>query len=138
MSQKGVVLENHEIAAINSKMGEIGDYKDSLRRIMNRTNNMKYTSPDGVTYTGFVNIIKAQRQGLISSEILDHSKYGNVFNEIKLAYSQAKSYAEHQLQFGNDAEQEIWASIQERAYQEDRNDYNMKSENLNEVLNIAK
>jgi hypothetical protein len=136
MSQRGVVLENHEIAAINSKIGEMGIYQKKIREIMKDANRLEY---NGIK--GFTNIIRAQRQGLVSSEVLDTAKYANIYSRLKQAYAQAKRVAEDNLPA------EIRAGIREREYEKINADYNQKSGNLDqlyedagisETLNIAK
>ena len=97
LSQRGVLLENHEISAINSKIGEQGYYQKEINRIMKEADKLTYTGPDGTVYKGFVNIIRAQRRGFITSEILDTTKFATIFNQLTLAYSQAKRLAEDSL-----------------------------------------
>jgi len=116
MSIAGAVLENHEISLINSKMGELGTYKHEINQIMRDANNLEETLPDGTVVKGFVNILKAHRNGGISSERLDHTKYAQIFNRLNNAYSRAKSEAEEALRYGSHEEQQVWASIKEREY----------------------
>ncbi len=141
MSQRGVVLENHEIAAINSKMGEQGIYKKKINEIMKDANKLTYKAPDGTVYKGFQNIIQAQRRGWISSEILDSAKYANIFARLTLAYAESKRFAEDNL------DEPMRSGIREREYEKINADYNQKSGNLNqlyqdsglqETLNMAK
>ncbi len=141
MSQRGVILENHEITAINSKMGEQGAYKREINKIMKDAAKLTYTGPDGTVYKGFKDIIQAQRRGLISSEILDHTKYANIFNRLSKAYDKSKRLAENSL------DDPIRAGIRAREYAKINADYNTKTTNLdqlyddaglNKTLNIAK
>ncbi len=141
MSQRGVVLEDHEITAINSKMGEQGIYKKQINEIMKDANRLTYTDGNGNTYKGFKNIIQAQRRGLISSEILDHTKYANIFSRLSLAYSKCKRLAEDSLG------EPIRSGIRAREYSKINADYNTKTNRLNQLyedsglnktLNIAK
>ncbi len=141
MSQKGVVLENHEITAINSKIGEQGIYKQKIREIMKDANRLTHTAPDGTVYKGFQNIVRAQRRGLIPSEILDHTKYANIFARLTQAYSECKRLAENSL------DEPMRSGIRNREYEKINADYNQQSGNLNqlyedaglnETLNIAK
>ena len=141
MSQRGVVLENHEITAINSKMGEQGIYKEKINEIMKDANKLTYKAPNGKVYKGFQNIIQAQRRGFISSEILDSAKYSNIFARLTIAYAQSKRLAEDSL------DEPIRSGIREREYEKMNADYNQKSGNLNqlyedaglqETLNMAK
>ena len=141
MSQRGVILENHEITAINSKMGEQGAYKREINKIMKDAAKLTYTGPDGTVYKGFKDIIQAQRRGLISSEILDHTKYGNIFNRLSKAYDKSKRLAENSL------DEPIRSGIRAREYAKINADYNTKTTNLdqlyddaglNKTLNIAK
>ena len=92
MSQNGAALEPHEIAAIHSKMGEQGVFRNELRKIIRRANNVEF---DG--HKGFINIIKAQRRGLVSSDVLDSAKFLGIFDAINSAYSRAKKNAELSL-----------------------------------------
>jgi len=141
MSQRGVILENHEIAAINSKIGEQGIYKQKINEIMKDANKLTHTGPDGTVYKGFQNIIQAQRRGWISSEVLDSTKYANIFARLTLAYAQCKRFAEDNL------DEPMRSGIREREYEKINADYNQKAGNidqlyqdagLQETLNIAK
>ena len=141
VSQRGALLDNHEITAINSKMGEQGLYKKEIRKIMVDANKLTYTAPDGTVYKGFQNIIHAQRRGMISSEILDHTKYANIFNRLTKAYELSKRFAEDSL------EDPIRAGIRNKEYSKTKAEYNTKTGNLDqlyqdaglqETLNIAK
>ena len=126
MSQRGVVLENHEIAAINSKIGEMGIYQDKIREIMRDANRLEY---NGIK--GFTNIIRAQRQGLVSSEVLDTAKYANIYSRLQQAYAQAKRVAEDNLP------DEMRAGIREREYEKINSDYNQKAGNIDQVTQDA-
>ena len=92
MSRNGAVLEPAEISAIHSIMGEQGLFKKELKRIIRRANNFEYEG-----HTGFINIIKAQRRGLVSSKVLDSAKFLGIFDEINSAYLHAKNFAERSL-----------------------------------------
>jgi len=136
MSQRGIVLENHEITAINSKIGEMGIYQKKIREIMRDANRLEY---NGIK--GFTNIIRAQRQGLVSSEVLDTAKYANIYARLQQAYAQSKRVAEDNLP------DEMKAGIREREYEKINSDYNQKTGNLDqlyedagisETINIAK
>ena len=96
-ADRGVPLEAHEISAINSKIGEQGIYQQKIREIQKDANKLTYTAPDGTVYKGFVNILRAARRGGISSEILDTTKYANIYSRLRTAYSQSKTYAEDSL-----------------------------------------
>ena len=126
MSQRGVVLENHEIAAINSKIGEMGIYQDKIREIMRDANRLEY---NGIK--GFVNIVRAQRQGLVSSEVLDTAKYANIYSRLQQAYAQAKRVAEDNLP------DEMRAGIREREYEKINSDYNQKAGNIDQLTQDA-
>jgi hypothetical protein len=141
VSQKGAVLENHEITAINTQIGKMGYYKEQINDIMQDANRLTYTDPAGNTYKGFKNIIQAQRRGLISSEILDSGKYANIFNRLNIAYAEAKRLAENNL------DPIILSGIREREYQLKNAKFNQQTGDLNQVyedaglnktLNIAK
>ena len=128
MSNGGVVLENHEITAINTKMGEQGFYKQEINKIMRTAANLTYTDPSGVTYKGFTNILQAQRRGMIPSEVLDSGKFAQIFSLLREAYSKAKRVAEDNLPL------DIKAPIREREYALKRNTYNQKAGYLDQVL----
>ena len=141
VSQKGVPLENYEIAAINSKIGEQGYYREQIRSIIKDANRLTYTGPNGTVYKGFVDIVRAQRRGLISSEILDTAKYANIYSKLTSAYAQAKKLAENNL------DEPMRSAIKQREYEKINSDYNQKAGNLdqlyqdaglNETLNIPK
>jgi len=141
VSQRGVTLQNHEITAINSKMGEQGYYKEQIKEIMQDANRLTYTAPDGTTYKGFKNIIQAQRRGWISSEILDSGKYARIFQRLNTAYDKAKRFAENNL------DEPMRSLIRQREYDKQNADYNQQTGDLNQVyddaglnktLNIAK
>jgi hypothetical protein len=126
MSQRGVVLENHEIAAINSKIGEMGIYQEKIREIMRDANRLEY---NGIK--GFTNIIRAQRQGLVSSEVLDTAKYANIYSRLQQAYAQSKRVAEDNLP------DEMRAGIREREYEKINSDYNQKAGNIDQLTEDA-
>ena len=126
MSQRGVVLENHEISAINSKIGEMGIYQKKINEIMRDANRLEY---NGIK--GFTNIIRAQRQGLVSSEVLDTAKYANIYSRLQQAYAQSKRVAEDNLP------DEMRAGIREREYEKINSDYNQKAGNIDELKDNA-
>ena len=141
VSQRGVTLTNTEIAAINTKMGEQGYYKEQIKEIMQDANRLTYTGPDGTTYKGFKNIIQAQRRGGVSSEILDSGKYARIFQRLNAAYSNAKVLAENNL------DEPMRSLLRQREYDKQNADYNQQTGDLNqlyedagltETLNIAK
>ena len=141
LSQRGALLENHEITAINSMIGKQGHYKREINKIMKDANKLTYTGPDGTTYKGFANIIQAQRRGMIGSDILDIGKYANVYTELKQAYAKSKRLAEDSLP------ETMRTGIREREYIKQENDLNQQKGDLNqlyedaglsETLNIAK
>ena len=141
LSQRGVPLENHEISAINSKIGEQGIYQQKIREIQKDANKLTYTAPDGTEYKGFVNIIQAARRGGISSEILDTAKYANIYSRLRTAYSQAKTFAEDSL------DEPMKSGIREREYEKVNSEHKQKTgqldqlyedAGLSETLNIAK
>ena len=117
LSNRGALLEPAEITAINSAIGRDGLYKKELIKIKQYADNLTYTDPaTNITYKGFREILRAQRKGNISSEVLDAKKYQKVYSMINTAYQRAKSYAENSLRNGNEAERNIWASIQAREF----------------------
>jgi len=97
ISNGGAVLHPHEITAINTRMGEMGNFNKDIRNIMRRANNMKHEFPDGHTAVGFDNIIKYARNQGIASSVLDHRKYKGIFKQVNKAYSKAKRAAEQSL-----------------------------------------
>ena len=132
LSQRGVVLENHEISAINSKIGEQGIYQQKIREIQRDANKLTYTAPDGTEYKGFVNIIQAARRGFITSEILDTAKFANIYSRLRTAYAQAKTFAEDSL------DEPMRSSIIQREYEKQESDYTQKLGNVNELINLPK
>jgi len=128
LSQEGAPLETHEISAINSKIGEQGYYREQIREIKKRSDRLTYTAPDGTVYRGFENVVRAARRGLITSEILDTTKFSNVYMELRQAYSQAKRLAEDSL------DEPMRSSIREREYIKQDSDYNQKLGNIDELL----
>ena len=132
LSQRGVVLENHEIAAVNSKIGEQGIYQQKIREIQRDANKLIYTAPDGTVYKGFVNIIQAARRGGISSEILDTAKFANIYSRLRTAYAQAKTFAEDSL------DEPMRSSIIQREYEKQGSDYQQKLGNIDQLINIPK
>ena len=108
---------------------------------MKDANRLTYTSPDGTVHKGFVNILKAQRRGNISSEILDTAKYANIFSRLTLAYAQAKRLAENNL------DEPLRSIIRQREFDKINSDLDQKlgnidtvleSSGLQETLNMAK
>jgi len=128
LSQRGVMLESHEISAINSKIGEMGIYQERINTIMKDANKLTYTGPDGVVHKGFVNIIQASRRGLITSEVLDTTKFANIFSRLTLAYAECKRLAEDNL------DEPMRSGIREREYEKINSDYNQKAGNIEELL----
>ena len=128
LSQRGVTLENHEIAAINSKIGEQGIYQEKIREIKKDADKLIYTASDGTVYKGFVNILQAARRGGIPSEILDATKFAHIFARLKQAYSQSKRFAENSL------DEPMRSGIREREYDKARADYNQKAGNIDQLL----
>ena len=96
-SRGGVILEPDEISAIQSLMGQQKHYKKSLQRLKRKAESFTYTDNNGKEIKGFVNIIKAQRRGFVSSTYLNTTKYKRLFAEITTAYNRAKSKAEAAL-----------------------------------------
>ena len=127
LSQRGVMLETHEIKAINSKMGEMGIYQERINTIMKAANKLTYTGPDGTVYKGFVNIIRASRRGLITSEVLDTTKFANIFSRLTLAYAECKRLAEDNL------DEPMRSGIREREYEKINSDYNQKAGNIDQL-----
>ena len=105
----------------------MGIYQDKIRQIQKEANKLTYTAPDGTVYKGFVNILTAARRGLISSEILDSTKYANIFSRLTLAYSETKRLAEDNL------DEPMRSGIREREYEKINSDYNQKAGNINEL-----
>ena len=128
MSQRGAILEDHEITAINSKMGEMGIYKKKINEIMKDANRLTYKATDGTVYKGFKNIIHAQRRGGIPSDILDSGKYAQIFSRLRSAYADSKRLAEDNL------EEPLRSIIRRREYDKQNADYNQKAGKIDQVL----
>ena len=94
---------------------------------MKDANKLEYTAPDGTVYKGFVNIVRAARRGGISSEILDTTKYASIYSRITLAYTQAKRYAEDNL------DEPMRSGIREREYEKMDNDNNQKAGRIDQL-----
>ena len=131
-SQRGVVLENHEIEAINTKMGEQGYYKQEINKIMKEANRLTYKGPDGTVYKGFENIIRAMRRGNIPSDVLDTAKFAQIFTKLTRAYTRSKRLAENSL------DPVILNGIREREYDLMQSNKNQASGNIDAILNISK
>ena len=108
---------------------------------MKDANKLIYTAPDGTVYKGFQNIIRAQRRGFITSEILDTAKYENIYARLTQAYAQAKVFAENSL------DEPMRSGIREREYNKMNADIDQRTGNLDQLyedsglqktLNIAK
>ena len=127
LSQRGTALESHEITAINSKIGEMGLYQEQINIIMKDANKLTYTAPDGTVYKGFVNIVQAASRRFISSEILDTTKYANIFSRLTLAYSRAKRLAEDNLA------EPIRSGIRQREYDKITTENNVKAGNIEDL-----
>ena len=130
-SQHGAMLENHEITAINTEIGRMGWYKKEIRRIMKKANNLTYIGSDGITYKGFENIIRAQRRGNISSEILDTGKFANIYSELTMAFVQAKKAAENNLP------EPMKSGIRQREYDYQNANLNQQKGDLETLLKDA-
>ena len=131
-SQRGVVLENHEIEAINTKMGEQGYYKQEINKIMKEANRLTYKGPDGTVYKGFENIIRAMRRGNVPSDILDTAKFAKIYSDLTRAYARSKRLAENSL------DPVILNGIREREYDLMQSNKNQASGNIDAILNISK
>ena len=131
LSQRGAVLETHEITAINTEIGRAGYYKKDINRIMKDANKLTYTGPDGTVYKGFTNIIQAQRRGMIGSDILDTSQFANIYSRLTQAYSKAKRAAENNLP------EVMRDGIREREYNKYSSKVNQQQGNLNQVIEDA-
>ena len=127
LSQRGVPLETHEIKAINSKIGEMGVYQEKINAIMKTANNLTYTAPDGTVYKGFVNIVRAQRRGFISSEVLDTTKFANIYHMLTQAYSQSKKLAENNL------DEPMRSGIRDREYEKINSEHNQTAGNIEDL-----
>ncbi len=131
VSQRGAVLENHEITAINTKMGQQGYLKNEIKEIMRDANKLTYTAPNGKVYKGFKEIIQAQRRGWISSEILDSGKYERIFLRLNAAYANAKQLAENNL------EEPLRSTIRQREYDLIESKLNQETGDLDELYKDA-
>ena len=131
LSQRGALLENQEITAINTEIGKEGWYKKEINSIMKDAERLTYTGPDGTVYKGFTNIIQAQRRGLIGSDVLDISKFANIYSRLTQAYTKAKSSAEDNLP------EVMRAGIREREYERHTHIENQKKGDIDSVLDAA-
>jgi len=104
----------------------MGIYQQKIHEIMRDANRLEY---NGIK--GFTNIIRAQRQGLVSSEVLDTAKYANIYSRLQQAYAQSKRVAEDNLP------DEMRAGIREREYAKINSDYNQKAGNIDELTDDA-
>ncbi len=139
LSNRGSLLEPHEITAINSIIGKQGFYKKELLRIKQIADNLIYTDPHTkITYTGFREILTAQRRGNIPSDVLDAKQYRKIYQMITTAYNQAKSFAESSLRNGNEAERNMWAAIQAREFKLLNKKINTQSGNLEKLYEDEK
>ena len=127
MSNGGVELENNEIAAINSKMGEQGNYKLEVSRIMKRASKITYKTTDGKTITGFTEILKHIRRGGISSEVLDTALFQDIYADLKFAYTKSKMVAEESI------DSDMLNAIREREYEKNVNKYNQRAGDLDRM-----
>ncbi len=142
MSHGGAMLEPNEISKIQEIMGQQKFYKKELQRIQREADNLKYVDNNGKEIKGFVNIIKSQRRGFVSSEYVNTAQYKRIFAKITTAYNRAKKKAEGALPT------EMKVSIREREQARIRlqrqNEYGLlddiQSENypgLNETLSLT-
>ena len=95
---------------------------------MKEADKLTYTAPDGTVYKGFVNIIQAARRGFITSEILDTTKFGDIYNKIRQAYSHSKAIAEDNL------DEPMRSGIREREYEKSAANAAQQSGDLNQIL----
>ena len=98
---------------------------------MKDANKLTYTAPDGTVYKGFVNIIQAARRGFITSEILDTTKFANIYSRLTMAYTQAKRLAENSLP------DPMRSAIRNREYELMRSKFNQKTGDLDQVYQDA-
>ena len=122
-SSGGVELQNNERAAIMSLIGQQGDFKKDLQIIMKDANELEYGE-----HIGFVNILKAIRQGGISSEVIKTEKFARIFSRVRKAFRQAKIQAEHSLP------EAMLGVIREREDEKNRVNYFTERGDLEEVL----
>ena len=95
---------------------------------MKEADKLTYTGPDGTVYKGFVNIIRAQRRGFITSEILDTTNFANIFSRLTLAYAQTKRLAEDNLH------EPMRSGIRQREYEKLNSDHNQKKGDIDQIL----
>ena len=98
---------------------------------MKKANNLTYIGSDGITYKGFENIIRAQRRGNISSEILDTGKFANIYSELTMAFVQAKKAAENNLP------EPMKSGIRQREYDYQNANLNQQKGDLETLLKDA-
>ena len=124
ISQRGAILEPNEISMIQSLMGQQGFYKKELARIQRQADNLVYVDNNGKEIKGFVNILKSQRRGGVSSDYLNTTQYKNIYAKITKAYNRAKKKAEAALPL------EMKVAIREREQAK------LRSQKLNEAGDI--
>ena len=103
------------------------EVQKEIREIQKDANKLTYTAPDGTVYKGFVNIIQAARRGFITSEILDTTKFANIYARLTQAYAQSKRIAEDQL------DEPLRSGIRQREYEKQDLEYNQKAGNIDQL-----
>ena len=96
VSKYGVEFDIHQRAELYSKVGEQGYFKQELKKIMKIANNMTYEI-NGVTYKGYVDILKAARRDGVSSTVLDHKDFQYIYTRLTTALQKASNLAEDTL-----------------------------------------
>lgn len=96
-SKGGVEYTNEQRAALYSKVGENKHFNFELKRIMKNASKLTYRTKDGKLIKGYINIIKAVRQGNIPNSVLDYKEFGGVIHRIDTALRRAEKTAFAQL-----------------------------------------
>ena len=129
-SINGVELEETEKSAIMSKMGELGEYKRELKKIIKASekltvNSIKYPELNGTV--GFINILKKARSLGLDKKDIPSEKFLGVFKALDKAFNNAKRNAELQL------DKDMRTEIENREYLKQVGDYSVESGNMDGV-----
>ena len=125
-SINGVELTETEKSAIMSKMGELGEYKRELNKIIKASekltvpNSYKYPELNGIV--GFTNILKKARSLGLTKKDIPSEKFLGVFKALDRAFNNAKRNAELQL------DKDMRTEIENREYLKQVGDYSVNQE----------
>ena len=113
-----------------SKMGELGEYKRELKKIIKASekltvNSTQYPELNGIV--GFTNILKKARSLGLNKKDLPSEKFLGVFKALDRAFNNAKRNAELQL------DKDMRTEIENREYLKQVGDYSVESGNMDGV-----